>query len=349
MMQIGEVIRKFRKEQKLTQEEIADFLGVSATAVNKWEKGQNFPDILLLAPLARFLKTDVDTLLSFHENLTDLEIKRVLQEMPGEIEKCGYEAAFEKYKNMVREYPNCVTLMFAVAQMMNFYLPLQENLGTEKYERQITAWFEAVAESGEPVLAGTAVGIVCNKAISAGDYVKAEALAEKIPPLSLDRRILQANICKARGEYEKACALYEGMLYQSAGTAVTNIMQMMTLKCREGNKQEAQYLCGILDDLVDKLELSSYLKVNARLEMAADFKDRDGVLEAVDQMIRELTETKTRESFLYQNLTADQPDKRKNMLKLLGPLLEQDESFDFIRNEPKFSQYLQKIKEIAEA
>ena len=39
MMQIGEVIRKFRKEQKLTQEEIADFLGVSATAVNKWEKG----------------------------------------------------------------------------------------------------------------------------------------------------------------------------------------------------------------------------------------------------------------------------------------------------------------------
>ena len=38
-MQIGEMIRKYRKERNLTQEEMARYLGVTAPAVNKWENG----------------------------------------------------------------------------------------------------------------------------------------------------------------------------------------------------------------------------------------------------------------------------------------------------------------------
>ena len=38
-MKINQIIRQKRKELSLTQEQIADFLGVSTPAVNKWEKG----------------------------------------------------------------------------------------------------------------------------------------------------------------------------------------------------------------------------------------------------------------------------------------------------------------------
>ena len=38
-MQIGEVIRKYRKEKNMTQKEMAHRLGVTTPAVNKWEKG----------------------------------------------------------------------------------------------------------------------------------------------------------------------------------------------------------------------------------------------------------------------------------------------------------------------
>ena len=38
-MKTGELIRSLRKEKKLTQEQVADLLGVSAPAVNKWENG----------------------------------------------------------------------------------------------------------------------------------------------------------------------------------------------------------------------------------------------------------------------------------------------------------------------
>ncbi|WP_148511407.1 helix-turn-helix domain-containing protein, partial [Hungatella hathewayi] len=59
-MQPGEVIRKYRKNKDMTQEEMAKRLGVTAPAVNKWENGNALPDITLLAPIARLLGITTD-------------------------------------------------------------------------------------------------------------------------------------------------------------------------------------------------------------------------------------------------------------------------------------------------
>ena len=75
-MQIGEVIRKYRKSADMTQEEMANRLGVTAPAVNKWENGNSYPDITLLAPIARLLGISTDELLSYHEELSSEEIGR---------------------------------------------------------------------------------------------------------------------------------------------------------------------------------------------------------------------------------------------------------------------------------
>ena len=81
MMNIGNVIKKYRKELGYTQEEMANRLGVTTPAVNKWENGNSNPDIELLAPIARLLHISLDILLSFHENLTDLEIEELIHKM----------------------------------------------------------------------------------------------------------------------------------------------------------------------------------------------------------------------------------------------------------------------------
>ena len=64
-MSIGTVIRKYRKEKQLTQEEMAGYLGVTAPAVNKWENENSLPDISLLSPIARLLGISTDILLSY--------------------------------------------------------------------------------------------------------------------------------------------------------------------------------------------------------------------------------------------------------------------------------------------
>lgn len=55
-MKINQIIRERRKNLSLTQEQVAEFLGVSTPAVNKWEKGITYPDITLLPAIARLLK-----------------------------------------------------------------------------------------------------------------------------------------------------------------------------------------------------------------------------------------------------------------------------------------------------
>lgn len=59
----GEIIEKYRKEKGLTQNQLAKQLGVSNTAISKWEHGYNLPDIGLLEPLSNILGIDMLSLL----------------------------------------------------------------------------------------------------------------------------------------------------------------------------------------------------------------------------------------------------------------------------------------------
>ena len=60
----GSAIRQLREKKKLTQEALAEKLGVSGKAVSRWETGKGYPDISLLGPLAENLSVSVAELLS---------------------------------------------------------------------------------------------------------------------------------------------------------------------------------------------------------------------------------------------------------------------------------------------
>lgn len=61
-MDIGNQIRRLRMEKKVTQEELASYLNVSAQAVSKWENQASAPDISLLPGLATFFGVAIDEL-----------------------------------------------------------------------------------------------------------------------------------------------------------------------------------------------------------------------------------------------------------------------------------------------
>ncbi len=61
---IGKFIANCRKEQKLTQEELAEKLGITYKAVSKWECGKGLPDASIMIELCKILKITVNDLLS---------------------------------------------------------------------------------------------------------------------------------------------------------------------------------------------------------------------------------------------------------------------------------------------
>ena len=64
---IGKFIAQKRKSKKLTQEQLAEKLGVSTNAVSKWERGLCLMDMSLLKPLSKILDVTINEILSGEE------------------------------------------------------------------------------------------------------------------------------------------------------------------------------------------------------------------------------------------------------------------------------------------
>ena len=63
---VGQLIRNLRKDQNLSQQALAERLGISNKTVSKWETGKGAPDVSLWEPLADVMGADVRKLLSGH-------------------------------------------------------------------------------------------------------------------------------------------------------------------------------------------------------------------------------------------------------------------------------------------
>jgi len=63
----GQAVRRLREEKKITQQQLADAIGVTPKAVSRWETGRGLPDISLLDPLAAALGVSVTELMSGSE------------------------------------------------------------------------------------------------------------------------------------------------------------------------------------------------------------------------------------------------------------------------------------------
>lgn len=96
---IGEKIREYRQKQGLTQDALAAELHISSQAISKWENGQTMPDISLLVPLSKVLKTSVNDLLGGDR-------RRELEKRWHEAEDLDEEMALLAIDDALIEFPD---------------------------------------------------------------------------------------------------------------------------------------------------------------------------------------------------------------------------------------------------
>ncbi len=109
---ISELIRIKRKERNLTQEDLANKIGVTEKAISRWETGRGTPDISLLIPLSKELKIDVSELLNGEEN------KRISKDIETLIE---YEENSKKIRNK-KPFIISIALYIFVLLLFLYYL-----------------------------------------------------------------------------------------------------------------------------------------------------------------------------------------------------------------------------------
>lgn len=114
---LNESIRAQRKARGLTQEQLAEAMGVSIGAVSKWESGQSNPDLTLLPELADFFECSVDVLLGYDVQCHSMELAADHIHHLG-LEKRYAEGVTEAQKALAK-YPNAFRVVYESAMFFN--------------------------------------------------------------------------------------------------------------------------------------------------------------------------------------------------------------------------------------
>ena len=156
------------------------------------------PDIELLAPIARLLDISLDTLLSFHEKLSDTEIEEIIRKMDRMFSEEGYEKTYEWALRLIKEYPNCNMLIWQTAVMLDARRITDKCTNQEKYDKQINAWYELALHDENEEIQHHAADSLFGFYLRKKDYTKAEKYLDYF------------------SEYDPMKSYYQGRLLQQA-------------------------------------------------------------------------------------------------------------------------------------
>ena len=108
-LKLAENIRSFRKQRKMTQEQLAEVLGVTVGAVYKWESGQSLPELRLIMEAADFFDVSVDVLLGYE--MKDNRLAAIVDRLTGYINREDPEGLSEVEKALVK-YPHSFDIVY---------------------------------------------------------------------------------------------------------------------------------------------------------------------------------------------------------------------------------------------
>lgn len=350
-MQINEQIRDKRKNIGLTQEQVANYLGVSTPAVNKWERGNTYPDISLLPALARLLKIDLNTLFSFNEELTELEVKVFIKELVETAQNGNYDTAFEMAKDKIREYPHCDSLLYSAANTLEALLILttMDSGHKKEYEQQIIGWYEKTANSQEDAIKNAAIYMLVGKYIKNLDYDKASQLIEQIPEQNIDKTSFQVDILMYQEKIDEAAVLLEGKFLQSLTNLQTYLFKLIDIELKANEQKKAQQIAEIAQGMVPLFGLWHYGAFVPHLQIALHKKDVKQSLKQIKDLF-EAAQAPWNMSMspLYYRIAQNSFENIGNQfVPAFISELENSKEYDFLRSNKEFQELLSDYHKMA--
>lgn len=106
MLYLSENLRKYRILKNLTQEDVAEYLGITAQSVSKWERGETYPDITLLPALANIFETSIDLLVGMDIICAEKTQYNIHKKAVEYQRKGDYDSAEKTYRDALLIYPN---------------------------------------------------------------------------------------------------------------------------------------------------------------------------------------------------------------------------------------------------
>lgn len=318
----------------MTQEQLAQRLGVSTPAVNKWENDNSYPDITLLPPIARVLGIDLDTLFGFHEQLSMQEIAQWTEHLQRLGEQEGIAAAHTAAVERIRQYPNCGSLLLQSASILT---GLNMVYGTQPnpYQSECMEWIERAAKI--PETAETATAMLIGQYRQMKMYDRAQELLDTLPEQHMDKRHLQASIYLDCGELQKAYEVLESHLLSATTELLMILGSLMTAAQQEKDETAQQRYAELYEQISHSLQpLGGWLNAQMKLAYAMERRDREDSLRCLRELL-ECIGCKPNEEILYlYRHTRIKDTSSLTDRSILLQILKNAPEAEFLRDDPEF-------------
>ena len=354
-MKINEIIKSKRIEMGLTQEDLAKHLHVSTPAVNKWEKGVTHPDITLLPIIGRLLNVDMNTLLSFKEDITDEEIGLLGNTLYIMAEEDGIEKTYDYAMEKIREYPNNDKLIYNIAILLKGILLLNTTDNKKIYEEEIERLLEKLVHSEDMQIRELASIDFINKYIEEKEYDKAKELINGIYTNStvVNKDLLLAKLYNEKGEIQKSKEILERKIFMVSNDMQTYLNNLMIIFFHEDNLDLAEYIANKSYELATILEMPIMNRISAKMSLATLQKNIPETLNYLDNILSSIVDSSGMEnSKIYNDINIkghySSNEFKKTFLRMMIQGLKEDEEndkeYEFIKDNKNFIKIIEKYE-----
>jgi transcriptional regulator with XRE-family HTH domain len=181
-LNLAENLKKLRKGRGITQEELANFIGVSFQAISKWERDEGYPDITLLPSIANFFNVTLDELLGMNEIQNQEKRESILREANKFISEGMLADCVSVLRDGLRIFPNDYHIMYNLALYLDGYGKTSEERRKNRNE-SITLCERILEFSTDTKMRLKAQSKMCFSLWRNGEKERAINMAKELPTM----------------------------------------------------------------------------------------------------------------------------------------------------------------------
>lgn len=224
-LNIGKNLIKYRRQRGITQEELAEHMGVSKASVSKWETATTYPDIMLLPRLASYFHVTIDELVGYEPQLSREEIRRLYRQLARDFAAKPFDEVQNRCQEIARDYYSCPPLLFQIGILYINYCPLAStpDKGQAALTEALLLFRRVQEESDDAALKNQAHHMEALCLLQLGESAKALELLHTPSHLRMTPETLLAMAFQQLGNQKEAARTLQAGIYQ----AVVELMNLL--------------------------------------------------------------------------------------------------------------------------
>jgi len=290
-IQIGFNIAAKRKMKGLTQEELAQHMGVSKPAVSKWESGQSYPDILLLPVLAAYFNISVDELIGYEPQMEAADIRKLYRRLANAFAKDPFERVYGECQDYIKKYYSCWRLQVQMGLLLINHAALSGNTEkiTDILKEALDIFIRVEKASDDVNLAKQAIQLqaVCYLALQQPAEVIDLLTAFDEPFMSAQSLLVKAY--QMKGDGDKAIEILQGSVFVNLMTMIGACSDFLLMYTKDAVRMEDCYRKFLeLGKLFGVQQMSPYAIIQIHLSAAGVFAslgEKEKALDALEAFL----------------------------------------------------------------